>query len=56
MPSELHRIDCPCRECRLPANRNSRTEALLSAACLVGLVAFSLAAIAVANFIAASVK
>ena len=50
MPSELHRIDCHCRECRPPAERRWTAEAVLSAACLAGLVLFSLGCVALVSF------
>lgn len=45
MPSELHRMHCQCRECRSPAEKRWPAEVVLSAACLAGLVLFSLGVI-----------
>lgn len=54
MPSELHRIDCHCRECRQPAERHWHAEVVLSAAALSGLVLFSLACVALVAFLTGS--
>lgn len=52
MPSELHRMHCQCRECRPPAKKRWPAEAVLSAACLAGLVLFSFGAIALVRYLA----
>lgn len=41
MPSEYHPMHCPCRECRVPANRSRFSDALLFAVVLGLLSSFS---------------
>lgn len=41
MPSEYHPQHCPCRECRVPANRSRFSDAVLVAVVLGLLSGFS---------------